>query len=78
VADGILLCANLDALFDKHLISFSDDGKLLISHRLPVGERSLLAISEETSIHLVDAQRAYLKHHRSIYEKKNALGLAGQ
>ena len=61
---------NLDALFDKYLISFSDDGRLLISDLLPTKESERLGISEDTSITLVDAQRSYLKHHRSRFEKK--------
>jgi hypothetical protein len=33
--NGILLSANLDALFDKHLISFKDDGTVMVSPRFP-------------------------------------------
>lgn len=35
----LLLCANHDALFDKHLISFDDNGYLLISAEINEGER---------------------------------------
>jgi hypothetical protein len=48
--NGSLLYANLDALFDKYLISFSDDGKLLISDLLPVEERRRLGLSEDKSV----------------------------
>jgi hypothetical protein len=48
--NGSLLCANLDALFDKYLISFSDDGKLLIWDLLPVEERRRLGLSEDKSV----------------------------
>lgn len=32
--NGLLLCANLDALFDAYLISFADDGSMLVSEEL--------------------------------------------
>jgi predicted restriction endonuclease len=72
--NGILLCANLDALFDKYLISFSNDGKLLISDLVPAEERRLLRLNDDKSIPLVDEQRVYLKHHRSNFERRRSLG----
>lgn len=37
--NGILLCAHLDSLFDSGLISFEDDGSMLLSKRLASAER---------------------------------------
>ena len=34
VDNGILLSPNVDALFDKHLISFSDEGELITSNAI--------------------------------------------
>jgi hypothetical protein len=34
--NGLLLTANLDALFDKHLISFDDDGRMLVAKQIGV------------------------------------------
>ena len=34
VENGILLSPNVDSLFDKHLISFSDEGQMLISNKI--------------------------------------------
>ena len=76
-SNGFLPCANLDALFDKYLISFSDDGKLLISDRLAVEERRLLGLTEDKRIELVDEQKVYLKHHRAN-ERKRSLGSPGR
>ena len=32
--NGLLLSPNLDALFDKYLISFEEDGNILISNKI--------------------------------------------
>ncbi|MDE3037521.1 MAG: HNH endonuclease [Pseudomonadota bacterium] len=67
-ANGLLLAANLDALFDRGLISFEDDGRLLISSRLSDGERELLHLSEGRLRGNIDAfMRRYLAHHRKKF-----------
>jgi putative restriction endonuclease len=43
-ANGLLLTANLDALFNDGLISFNDHGGMLISLRLRQSDRSLLQL----------------------------------
>ena len=42
--NGILLAAHLDALFDSNLISFADDGRMLISDHLEWNDRRLLML----------------------------------
>jgi hypothetical protein len=74
--NGILLSANLDALFDKYLITFTDDGKLKISDRLPAKEIRRLELSEKTTISLLDRHKPYLAHHRKRYELRRALDAA--
>lgn len=74
--NGILLSANLDALFDKYLISFSEDGSLLISDLLSADERRRLDVTEGSKISLIDAQKRYLEHHRSKYEQRGSLEAA--
>ena len=44
--NGIPLIATLDALFDAGLVTFSNDGKLLVSHRISDAERELLGLAE--------------------------------
>ena len=39
--NGFLLAVNLDALFDKFLISFEDDGKIIISQNFPQEARGV-------------------------------------
>lgn len=54
-----------DALFDKGLISFSDDGSIIISTLLDSSDRVLLHLTGEEKI-LVDSKnkKEYLKFHR--------------
>jgi hypothetical protein len=67
-ANGLLLAANLDALFDRRLISFEDDGRILISSSLSDGERELLHLSEGRLRGDIDARmRIYLAHHRKKF-----------
>jgi putative restriction endonuclease len=47
VYNGLLLSAHLDAAFDAFLISFDDDGRILISSGLPEPDRVALGIRPE-------------------------------
>jgi hypothetical protein len=62
--NGILLSPTLDALFDKHLISFSDDGSILLSKKLEDGVLASLTINKEMRIRVSDGMRKYLERHR--------------
>lgn len=65
VFNGFLLVANLDALFDRFLISFDDDGGLLISPTLTDEIRSRLGLHPGMALRwLSDAHRGYLAWHR--------------
>ena len=61
--NGLLLAAHLDALFDKGLISFDDQGGMLVSSRLKEDGRyfgfpkSLVTCPNK-------ALQKYLRHHR--------------
>jgi hypothetical protein len=64
--NGLLLSAHVDALFDRGLISFEDDGKLLISRALSRANVSRLAIAPNSKIVGLKPQHApYLAHHRT-------------
>ncbi len=64
--NGLLLSPNIDAAFDSGLISFDDDGKILISSKLnkeeaqKIGYHSKLRILNLSKKHL-----GYLEHHRN-------------
>ncbi len=62
VDNGILLSPMYDALFDRHLISFEDNGKIIISNA--VCEISNLEIDPTLSIKVDQGMVFYLKKHR--------------
>lgn len=66
-ANGLLLIANLDCLFDRGVISFSDDGHMLVSEVLSEGERQLLQVPENLRLPLNRHEIVYLAHHRQKY-----------
>ncbi|MDI7384249.1 HNH endonuclease [Cronobacter dublinensis] len=59
--NGLLLSANIDSLFDNGLMSFSDEGNLLISKELMKLElMEKLNISEGDKITVPTASKKYL------------------
>jgi hypothetical protein len=63
-ANGLLLVANLDALFNDGLITFADDGEMIASDRLATEERHVLRIQGRLLKKPSERQRVYLKYHR--------------
>ena len=68
VDNGILLSPDVDALFDKHLISFSDEGELITSNAISKEELSKLGIRNDIIINVSVGMRKYLKRHREKME----------
>lgn len=64
INNGLILCVNHDALFDKNFISFNDDGKIIISKRILTQQMNLLRIDEEMKINFNEATKLYMKSHR--------------
>ena len=62
--NGILLSPLYDALFDKHLISFDDEGNILFSAKLTDVHIGKLGISTNAKISLRDGVLEYLARHR--------------
>ncbi|BAK15230.1 predicted restriction endonuclease [Solibacillus silvestris StLB046] len=62
--NGLLLCPNHDYLFDNGFISFTDDGKLLISVKLSKIQMQFFNIHTQMRLKLTEQMKAYLKHHR--------------
>ena len=63
--NGLLLTPNLDRAFDRGLISFSSNGKILISKRLSGPVSKVLGVIPSTHIGVLNlAQQKYLKFHR--------------
>lgn len=62
--NGLLLTADLDALFDRGLISFSDDGAMLLSPRLSNTDRKLFRLTRPLRKPITVEQRHHLADHR--------------
>ena len=73
IGNGILLSPDLDALFDKHLISFNDEGNILISKNLTRDQLTNLGISKNLRLHTVYPDMiSYLSRHREEFNEKEA------
>lgn len=62
--NGLLLTAELDALFDRGLISFDDDGKMLVSRLVPKSDRELFGLPRSLRRQPSTRQISYLRKHR--------------
>ena len=62
--NGILLLPTYDALFDKHLISFTDDGEMLIASSLGTEAIKRLSIDSSLVLEVSEGMKPYLKRHR--------------
>jgi len=71
VNNGLLLCPNHDALFDKGYISFDEEGTILISDNLDEATKVFLNINETMKINLSERQLQYMKWHRSNLYNSN-------
>lgn len=70
--NGLLLLPNYDKLFDKHLISFDDDGRIIISPQIKKEEYKILGISANDKLfNVFEENKPYLKIHREIFYSKN-------
>lgn len=65
--NGLLLAAHVDALFDKGLITFGDDGKMLISPRLDREDVSVMNLPVSLRHTPSPALTKYLQIHRADY-----------
>jgi len=69
VNNGFLLCPVHDALFDKHLISFNNQGNILISESIHNDDFSLLNINNEIKIDIMEENIKYLGFHRMLLKE---------
>lgn len=74
VFNGLLLAPHLDALFDRGLVTFSDEGQLLRSPQLSDRQWALLGIGgvEARADSLADGHRKYLAWHRAEVFREEA------
>jgi hypothetical protein len=65
VYNGFLLSANIDALFDKGLVSFSDEGAMLLSQKIAPHRFKAAGIGPDMSLRWIDAKHLpFLRWHR--------------
>jgi putative restriction endonuclease len=70
VFNGFLLAAHLDAAFDAALITFADDGALMISVRLTERSRAMLGLKDGLRLVGVTPRHApYLAWHRRLFSQ---------
>ena len=62
-ANGILLTAHIDALFNCGLISFADDGTMLVSAHI-AGELKQFNLSDRLRKELTTEEKQFLAYHR--------------
>lgn len=66
--NGLLLATHIDRLFDCGLISFGENGQLLVSDDLAADEHKILGLDQYTSIPtLSEGNRRYLEEHRKRF-----------
>jgi predicted restriction endonuclease len=65
VFNGFLLSANLDALFDRGLITFDAGGRMVVSARIKPQQRLTLQLGDGLALRwLAPSHEAYLDWHR--------------
>ena len=68
VHNGLLLSPVYDALFDRHLISFDNDGKIILSDYIETSAYEKIGVSGAERIqNLSTENNAYLESHRSTF-----------
>lgn len=63
VDNGLLLCPNHDALFDKGYLSFDKDGSLLVSNEIDDTTRIFMNVNSNNRIQVTEKKRRYLEWH---------------
>lgn len=63
--NGLLLSPNMDALFDAGLISFENDGTLIVSPTLNRDDLLALGCPADIKIQVRARHQSYLRHHRT-------------
>jgi len=67
VNNGILLSPTYDALFDRHLISFDDRGRILLSDGIESQAYHQIGVTGRESVRqLSSGNQAYLERHRQL------------
>ena len=67
--NGLLLASPLDALFDRGLIGFADDGQIIVASKLQPETGRIFAITQGARLTRVPSRRMreFLKMHRELF-----------
>lgn len=68
--NGLLLAPGPDKIFELGLISFEDNGKIIISSQLSNEDLTKLNINKNLILNFKDEHKKYIKYHREIKFKK--------
>lgn len=72
VHNGLLLSPTYDALFDRHLITFDDSGRIILSNKIENQAFAKIGVSNKDQIkNLSESNNAYLDRHRTIFDENN-------
>jgi hypothetical protein len=68
--NGLVLSPTFDSLFDKHLITFENTGKIVISNSINANRLALLGVKgDEQIIGLTKGNISYMERHRELLRK---------
>lgn len=71
VNNGILLSPTYDALFDKHLITFENSGKIVLSESVKPSQYEKIGVSgAETIVRLSSDNLFYLAKHQEVFNQR--------
>lgn len=62
--NGLVLCPNHDHLFDGHLISFDQNGKIIISKKLSAVDCDAFGINQNIKLDFSPERELYMRRHR--------------
>jgi predicted restriction endonuclease len=67
--NALLLAVHIHALFDAHLISFDETGKIMISDCLTPGERAILGLREDMQLAGHERHQIFLTNHMVLLKQ---------
>lgn len=76
-ANGILLSASIDALFDKFIITFAPDGRVIAAASVELEDFQRVGLTLKERLSLSPENEHYMNWHRAEFCKKYGLEHAG-
>lgn len=70
--NGLLLAPHVDKLFDRHLITFSEEGKIIVSKNLDQSVIAQWGIDLDKPSKITNKQNEYMEFHRQKFAEKQS------